>query len=118
MFSSRMIAALSLALMAYGCKTLPVTPSAEPCPARVVTWMACPSAGATEGAVCQVFGPVLGCGLDEIALEFANAQQSRSHSSDSRSRFYVFAVAVTAQGAWRVAEDEAPQRPSIASLDF
>lgn len=115
MVSVRIISAMAVTLLLSACKTaLPTDPS---CPQRVTTWMACPGPSAKAGSVCQVYGPPLGCGFDAIALDYANNQHSR-RDLGLRGRFYVFAVAVTAQGVSRIPDNEAPQPPSIDTLDY
>lgn len=109
MFSARIASILAATLIVGACKT---TPSIEPvCPERVTTWMVCPGTRAKEGSVCQVYGPPLGCGFDEIAIENANNWHV-SRDLEFQGRFYIFAIAVMAQGASRISNDEAPQRPT------
>lgn len=116
MVSLRSILAVCAALMVCACRTS--APTETVCPDRIITWMACPGSAARSGVVCQVYGPELGCGLDRIAIDFANDRHSRRSDIEPRARFYTFAIAVTASGASRVTGDEAPLRPSYLPFDF
>ncbi len=116
MVSLRSILAVCAALMVCACRTSAPTEAA--CPDWVITWMACPGSAARSDTLCQVYGPELGCGLDRIAIDFANDRHSRRSDIGRGARFYSFVIAVTADGASQVAEDEAPQRPSHLPFGF
>lgn len=115
MIWARIVPVFALAMIVGACKTAP--PAKPACPERVTTWMACPGPSAKEGSVCQVYGPPLGCGFDEVALDYARHQHT-SRDLGLRGRFYVFAIEVTARGASRIHDDEAPQPPSVGTLHY
>lgn len=119
MASLRMISILGASLLASACsKPVQTVAVAAPCPVRVVTWMACPGALAREGSTCMVFGPELGCGLDQVALEYATRTHANGRTQSNRGRFYVFAIEVTPDGARRVSEADLPERPASVVVDF
>lgn len=115
----RVIAIIGLVLWVYACsKPLQSAATDARCPARVLTWMACPGALARADSACRVLGPELGCGLDRIALEHANRLHASRQQTHENTRFYTFAIEVTQQGAHRAAVDDVPNRPVAVVVDF
>lgn len=107
---------IAAVLAVFGCAKPVVPPEAKAkaCPQRVVTWMVCPTpSGVSTG--CRVWGEELGCGLDALAIDYANQRMARG--DDYTGRFTAFVVAVTPQGVGPAEEVEAQDRPRSWPLD-
>lgn len=116
MMTLRILPAAVVAAMAVGCSkpTVPTEPIAVACSQRVVTWMICPTpSGVSTG--CRVWGDELGCGLDRLAVAYAD--QRMASRTDTTGLFTSFVVEVTPKGAGPGEEVEARDSPRPWPLD-
>ncbi|WP_312125473.1 hypothetical protein [Brevundimonas sp.] len=114
MTSVRILTLASALALGAGCAKPAAQATATACPQRVVTWMVCPTPSSVSTG-CRVWGEALGCGLDALAIDYANQRMARR--GDYTGRFSAFVVAVTPQGVGPAEEAEAQDRPRSWPLD-
>lgn len=94
-------------IVAIASCTKPVEPSQVLiCPPKTVVWVMCSNDPDATNA-CRVRDGAIGCGLDRLAIDYANERMARR--PERAGRFTLFAVEVTAEGAGPADQRMAPE---------